>query len=190
VHGDEKSGPIALLALVRQLKRIRHVRLLLFPVVNPYGFERGQRRSAGRVDLNRHAADPRPPQEARAILASLRRYSLAAFLSLHEDDVLARPYLHGYAHDERGTGIVTSIANTINRSHPLARNRRIHGLRNERGVILSPSRDGSFEDALHRSGAPVSICFEVPDRMPFARMIQTNIDAINALLAVVSPLSP
>jgi len=184
IHGDENSGPMAILELLRKRPSwfMNGPRLILFPVVNPYGYDRGQRRNGQRLDLNRHFNDRPLAGEPRLIMSALKHETVDAFLSIHEDDELAQPYLYSYANSERARTIVRSVRNDIDKRFPVSRHQVIYGQRASRGLIKRPKSDGSFDERMHRDGVPVSLCLETPDKISFSDMIQLNIIVVHSLL--------
>jgi hypothetical protein len=102
LHGDERSGPIALLqwleaALPGSLVSAS-VPLWLAPLLNAHGWNRREREWNSH-DLNGcfHPATPAP--FLAEVMDDLRVCPPAFFLDLHEDSGWAEPYLFGYTEE-------------------------------------------------------------------------------------------
>ena len=53
IHGDEISGPLALLEMIRQPDCFDAFDVTMFPILNPNGLARGVRTNRDEIDLNR-----------------------------------------------------------------------------------------------------------------------------------------
>jgi len=85
MHGDEPSGPLALLALLKEGFFDDRFHWLICPVLNPTGLAAGTRENARGIDQNRDYCRCQT-EEVCAHLAWLKRQQVPAlFLSLHED---------------------------------------------------------------------------------------------------------
>lgn len=84
IHGDEPSGPLALLQLLEE-NRWPDANLWMVPCLNPPGFELNQRENADGIDLNRDYRHLRTAEVAAhaAWLQAQPRFDLT--LILHED---------------------------------------------------------------------------------------------------------
>src|ERR1700722_19653910 len=58
IHGDEISGPLALIEMLRLPDFFRDFNTVIFPILNPDGLARGIRENAAGIDLNRDYRDP------------------------------------------------------------------------------------------------------------------------------------
>lgn len=84
-HGDEPSGPQALLALLKEDFFDDRFHWLICPVLNPTGLEAGTRENAAGIDLNRDYCVCET-QEVCAHISWLKQQAVPQlFLSLHED---------------------------------------------------------------------------------------------------------
>jgi predicted deacylase len=106
VHGDERSGPLALLEWVSfhnapLIPPDRQVWLL--PLLNDEGWDANRREWHG-LDLNRSfLSQETPPELVRPIMDEWRAQLPDMFLDLHEDsDNPGHPYLFRYPGDEHG----------------------------------------------------------------------------------------
>jgi hypothetical protein len=85
IHGDEVSGPFAILEMLRQPAFFSAFEVTLFPMLNPDGLVRNLRENSTGIDLNRDYRTPKSPEVAGHIeaLKTLGRFDGA--MMLHED---------------------------------------------------------------------------------------------------------
>ena len=85
IHGDERTGPIALYELVRDSLLDPRYSYRLWPCMNPTGFDRGTRGNSEGIDLNRTFGRGGSSPEAKAILTATRDHRYVLSLDLHDD---------------------------------------------------------------------------------------------------------
>lgn len=85
MHGDEPSGPQALLALLKEGFFDERCHWLICPVLNPSGIAAGTRENAGGIDLNRDYCVCETVEICAHINWLKKQKVPALFLSLHED---------------------------------------------------------------------------------------------------------
>lgn len=86
IHGDEPSGPLAILHLLRHDLLPRDMSLTLFPLLNPAGMTLNQRENPAGIDLNRdykRFAAPETAAHREWLVRKPRRWDLN--ICLHED---------------------------------------------------------------------------------------------------------
>jgi protein MpaA len=85
IHGDEISGPLALLKMIRQPDFFADFDVTIFPILNPNGLARGTRMNRDEIDLNRDYRNSRSLEIKDHIqtLRTLGRFD--ASMMLHED---------------------------------------------------------------------------------------------------------
>jgi hypothetical protein len=94
IHGDEISGPIALLEMLRRSDFFMNHETTIFPILNPDGLAQSTRGNADGVDLNRDYREPKSAEIAShvATLQTLGRFDAA--MLLHEDFEGTGAYLY------------------------------------------------------------------------------------------------
>jgi hypothetical protein len=113
-HGDEPSGPYAVVSLLEDkqfLGALNTIELTVLPLVNPSGFLAGTRTNKEGKDLNRWFFDKNKrgtPAEVLAIKRELRRASFDLVISLHEDEDTRAFYLYDTGHG-RSHSLVRSV---------------------------------------------------------------------------------
>jgi protein MpaA len=85
IHGDEISGPLALLEMIRRPGFFAGFDVMIFPILNPNGLARGLRANWDEIDLNRdyRALKSREIASHVETLLTLGRFDAA--IMLHED---------------------------------------------------------------------------------------------------------
>lgn len=138
IHGEEPAGVEAILSwLESPSPGWDDIDWVIWPCINPYGWERNQRRSRQGVDINRQFRGRTRCEHARLIkrLVSGRRFAVS--LELHED-VDGRGY-YLYEGCRRRTPIAAAILAQVQRIMALDPRPRIDGHRADgRGLILRP----------------------------------------------------
>ena len=135
IHGDERSGPLAILRFIEEGSCVEDINWYLIPLLNPVGARRGIRGNADEMDINRDYRMLRTP-ECAAHVTWLRctapRFDLC--LCLHEDSDVSGFYLY-----EQNPLQVRSAASAIlaaaARFCSIDSSRAIEGYPNYEGVI-------------------------------------------------------
>ncbi len=82
IHGDELAGPLAVLKWLKEYDSLS-VRVLVLPILNPFGFDKNIRYNSRQQDINRKFCDPLVA-EAKSIYELIKSYNVSFFCSLHE----------------------------------------------------------------------------------------------------------
>jgi len=114
-HGNEPSGKEASLIAARILLNdnsdiLKHLDLILVPQVNPDGAEKGIRRNANDMDLNRNHVILSEP-ESIALHKLFLRWMPEVTLDIHESNAVKKNWIdHGYIKDaDEMLGTVTNL---------------------------------------------------------------------------------
>lgn len=165
VHGDERSGPQAILSWLE--KQTPYLfpgpdrGLIVVPLVNDLGWDANCRDWNG-IDLNRSFHLPGAPNFLREILNLLVTARPQIFLDLHEDDYIEKPYV--FRLEGENDHLSAHLAAAL-------------GFQ-ESSWAWEPVWDGSAEVVLRRSGCHNSMTLEVPFDLPLENRVAWNIQAI------------
>ena len=85
IHGDEISGPLALLEMIRHPGFFAGFEVTIFPILNPNGLARGLRTNRDEIDLNRDYRNSRSLEIKSHIETLLTLGRFDASMMLHED---------------------------------------------------------------------------------------------------------
>jgi len=144
VHGDEPSGPLALLNLLESEFFDDRAVWFLMPLLNPTGFERGIRENDQSIDLNRDYRH-RQTQEVAAHVHWLQyqpRFDVS--FCLHEDWEATGFYLYELNPD-RLPSLAEPIVARVGRKFPIDLHEIIDG-RPASGGIIRPESDPVLRD--------------------------------------------
>lgn len=195
IHGDEISGPIALLEMLRQADFFAAFEATIFPLLNPDGLARGVRGNATGIDLNRDYRGSKSPEIASHIeaLKTLGRFDAA--MMLHEDFEGVGAYLYEL-NDALSTTLGSEIIAAMGRHVPIDLRPEIEEFPAHGGVISR--RDivalrGPIEDrpdwpeALYLSvhHTKVSYTTETPKPFPLEQRVQAQIAAVYTLIGAL-----
>lgn len=143
IHGEEPAGPEAVLKFVEQVKVPKDVFVMIFPCVNPYGFNRGSRRNAFRQDINRRFCDKLLSNEAKTVYGLLKSNPVDLFVSLHEWS--GKDGFYMYASDKIKKKELLEIPKLASKWFTVFNNRKVNGEDVDGGIIWHP--DEGYQDA-------------------------------------------
>lgn len=185
IHGDEPAGVAAVLQWLEGLPELGPclpaAELVIFPCLNPSGYERNRRINDDGVDLNRQYKNPRAPIEVRAVRNALGRLSdgpgggrFDLSIEFHEDVDSPGFYLYELIGHRRpiGRALITAAARRL----PINGANTIEGTDAEAGIIRRDrravrQRRSRWPHALYlfHLGTPHCLTFETPVSVPLAR---------------------
>lgn len=185
LHGDEPAGCVALVqfltGIVAEPERAAGYELLVYPVVNPTGYEDGTRCNRSGRDLNREFWRSSLEPEVRILEHELRRSAFAGVITLHADDTCEGHYgySHGRALDDALLRPALLAAEAV-----LPRDRRavIDGFNAREGVI-----DDCFHGILsappEQDPRPFNLIFETPAQVALDLQVRANVAALDAIVS-------
>lgn len=164
LHGDERSGPIALLQLMERasLTLPRDYNLVIVPLVNDLGWDQ-RRREWKKLDLNRAIGLEIAPVFLREIAARLESMRPPGFIDLHEDSEVAYAYLYRFVRDdERFARALEQVLDA--RDEPWDQD---------------PSWIGASECHVREHGARLAVTLEAPPSWPLEKRVEWQTRAID-----------
>ena len=192
IHGDEVSGPFALLEMLRQADFFKAFEVTMFPMLNPEGLVRNVRENAVGIDLNR---DYRHSKSAEIlghieVLKTLGRFDAA--MMLHEDFEGVGAYVFEL-NDEDPPVLGQKIIAAMARHVPIDTRTEIDEFPSRNGVISR--RDiarlrGPIENRpdwpeaiyLSMNHTKMSYTTETPKPFPLTQRVQAQIAAVETVL--------
>jgi murein peptide amidase A len=195
IHGDEVSGPRALLEMLRRPDFFAAFDVTIFPMLNPDGLVRNVRGNADGIDLNRDYRNSKSTEIASHIeaLKTLGRFDAA--MMLHEDWEGIGAYLY-----ELNDGLPPSLGGEIiaamGRHVPIDLRPEIEEAPAHGGIISRRdllAKLGRFEDRpdwpeaiyLSVNHTKVSFTTETPKPFPIGQRVQAQIAAVETLLGTL-----
>ncbi len=200
IHGDEISGPLALLELLRRPDFFAGFDVTMFPILNPDGLVKNLRTNADGIDLNRDYRNSKSAEIRSHIqaLESLGRYPAA--MMLHEDFEGVGAYLYELNEELRPT-LGHEIIAAMGRHVPIDLRLEIEEATAHGGVLSRKDLIAKFGSIEERPEWPEAIYLmlhhtrvayttETPKPFPLAARVAAQIAAVQTLMgAVKSPAS-
>jgi len=170
-HGEENSGPWALLHFIKYAKDLlKNASVSFLPIENVRGFK-VHRRNDGTGQPTNWVLDKKGKMRDRGEISKilkdnfklLRSCSKDGLLNLHEDNESTGFYL--YVNGNINSPIVKSMLETGKQYFDFKRDgeytdNRTYELKNG---IIDNLQDGSLDDALYKNGTVLTITLEIPD---------------------------
>jgi hypothetical protein len=191
-HGEEPASP---LAFFKNYKRIsecaekHRVNLVIYPLVNPWGFDRNKRRNREGLGCNdnwvHQVKGERIAEEVKAISRDLKKYQPAIFASLHEEDGSREFYLFSFGDRKYEKPLFQAVAKHFSI--------RPDGKYEDGKLIVKngavyDQHDDSAEDFLSHRGCKFTCCTETPSCWPLPLRIKCNTDLILRLIELSGKL--
>ncbi len=203
IHGDEVSGPLALLEMIRQPGFFAGFDVTMFPILNPNGLARGVRTNRDEIDLNRDYRNSRSLEIKGHIETLLTLGRFDASMMLHEDYEGIGAYLYEL-NDTLDPGLGTKIIAAMGLHVPIDLRPEIEESPARGGVIWRRdiiAKLGQIEDlpewpeaiylAVHHTDVVHTI--ETPKPFPIEARVKAHITAVetlmNALKKKINPSS-
>jgi protein MpaA len=192
IHGDEISGPLALLEMIRQPDSFDAFDVTMFPIVNPNGLARGVRTNRDEIDLNRDYRNSRSLEIKGHIETLLTLGRFDASMMLHEDYEGIGAYLYEL-NDTLDPGLGASIIAAMGLHVPIDLRPEIEEAPARGGVISRrdlATKLGRLEDRPEWAEATyltvyhteVSYTIETPKPFPIKARVNAHIAAVETLM--------
>jgi len=195
IHGDEISGPLALLELLRRPGFFAGFNLTLFPILNPDGLAKNLRGNAGGIDLNRDYRNSKSPEILSHIAALETLGRFTATMMLHEDFEGIGAYLYEL-NDELRPTLGREIITAMGRHVPIDERPIIEEVRAQGGVLQRSDLVAKLGPIEQREDWPeaiyltmhhtrVSYTTETPKPFPLPDRVAAQIAAVQTLMDAV-----
>jgi murein peptide amidase A len=192
IHGDEISGPLALLEMIRQPGFFADFKVTMFPILNPNGLASGLRMNWEKIDLNRDYRTCRSPEVQGHIEALLTLGRFDASMLLHEDYEGIGAYLYEL-NEALEPGLGAKIIASMGLHLPIDLRSEIDETTSHGGVISLrdlAAKLGRLEDRLEWAEGTylrayhtgVSYTVETPKPFPIEARVKAHIAAVETLM--------
>ena len=164
VHGNETAGSHAILKYLEESKTPKNVRVLMYPVVNPIGFEHSTRTATSRLNINRQFHKNELDYESKLLRNSLLREKIDFLHTFHEEQY-AGFYL--YYGNKKNKTMCREIVKIAKEFFPIDKRKLIYGDKSESGLVFvdmddkKPQNKNSLEAWIAKQGINY-ICTEMP----------------------------
>lgn len=187
IHGNEIAGPYAVIKLMRDFdfSRYKNLKIIFFPIANPYGFIKKIRRNGMNCDINRHFCEKNLKHENRLLYDAIKKEDILFFHSLHED--LDRHNFYIYAFEKSGKEQdreqkeYERIIKIAKKHFQVDAGASIYQDKANHGIIIN-EHDGSFEDRMFKEGVPYSICTETSGKLKLKRRIMLDLELMRSII--------
>ncbi|HRY62808.1 MAG TPA: DUF2817 domain-containing protein [Candidatus Paceibacterota bacterium] len=181
IHGNEPAGPWAVIEFLKKFspKKYRGPRMVIVPVMNPFGFENNKRRNAVGIDINRHFRDSRLRGDNKLIYDNIKDENVFFFHSMHEDPDVKKFYAYGY--EEKPEKIYRDVVKVGGGFFKINKSKKIYGDVSENGLVLN-DKGGSLENRLVHDRIPFILCTETPGKEPFEKRTRANAKIMKKVL--------
>jgi murein peptide amidase A len=192
IHGDEISGPLALLEMLRKPDFFAAFDVTIFPILNPDGLAKNLRENAGGIDLNRDYRNSKSAEILSHIEALVTLGQFDGAMMLHEDYEGIGAYLFEL-NDELYPTLGHDIIAAMGRHVPIDLRPEIDEMPSHGGVISRKdivALRGPIEErpdwpeALYLSvnHTKASYTTETPKPFPLEQRVQAQVAAVRTLL--------
>jgi len=181
-HGDEPFAITTLLKWIRQPIQFPEFNYYIFPVCNPYGYEKSYRDNGNRQDTNNDAnfvKDSKVPE--LAILYENFPQTVDLILDLHGDTGKEKCY--GYEHRSESLPSIAEKALIENDNLlPYERTKTIYKVPLHNGILTPPKWDVGIEGFMEKLGVEYTITLELPGKFDGQKRTEGGIAIINSIL--------
>jgi predicted deacylase len=171
IHGNEIAGPLSVLRILSSLIHDlpQGFRYVVYPMINPSGFDLRQRFDADGRDLNaiyEGTLKSQNYEEVQVFFEDVQKFApFEALMALHEDSDLEKFYMYGLG--EENLQFYHAICAYARTWVEPWNNAEIYGCHSDDfGLILATARDHAFDGALYKMElAKIAYTLETPGKL-------------------------
>jgi len=151
IHGDEPAGVYAALEFAEKHAQAYNgnFSFVIFPCLNPWGFDKGEHRNPNQFNLNREFQKKWPEKEVRLLKAALEARKYCFSVDMHEDDPRQRIDDFKISENPNGFHLFEAcpqeailgrkiISALKSRGFPICNREMIYWDKNDNGLIWEP----------------------------------------------------
>lgn len=181
-HGNESFGITILLKWIKQPLLFSNFNYYIFPICNPFGYEKNRRTNGNRQDTNNDTnfiKDSKVPE--LAILYEEFPRTADLILDVHGD--VDKSELYCYEHKSENLPSIAEKSLIENDTLiPYLKTKTIYKIPVNNGVIIPPKEDIGIEGFLEKLGIQYSLTLELPGKLDGQRRAEGGVAIINSLL--------
>ena len=205
IHGDEPAGVEALFAIIESGGfldgYLQSFDFMIFPCVNPAGYENDKRETPDGIDLNRQFKLPAPPQEVTYIKKMTQEVPFSLHIDFHEDIDASGFYLYEVV-QAAGLPFGEKIIDAVSGKYPINLQEKIEGRMAINGIIRREEQNLSsgFHEILesnlywpmvfyfYSKGTSHAFTFETPVHLQMTERIEIHKTAFSTALESLDPI--
>jgi hypothetical protein len=181
-HGDEPFAVTTLLKWLKQPIIFPDFNYYIFPIINPFGYEKNSRNNGNRQDTNNDInfiKDSKVPE--LAILYEQFPQTADLILDIHGDT--GKEEVYAYEHKSENLPSIAENALVENDNIiPYAKTQTIYKIPVHNGIIIPPPYDQGIELFMEKLGVSYTITLELPGKFEGQKRTEGGIKIINSIL--------
>ena len=181
-HGEESYAINVLLQWLKQPIMFPDFNYYIYPVCNPYGYEKNYRNNGNRQETNNdtHFMKNSKVPELAILFEEFPR-TADLILDIHGDTDKSEVYC--YEHKAEHLPSIAEKALIENDNIiPYLKTKTIYKSPLKNGIIVPPKYDIGLEGFLEKLGVKYSLTLEMPKKMEGQKMVQGGIAIVNSIL--------
>ena len=181
-HGEEPMPSLSIFKnykLISETAKKHRVNLVIYPLVNPWGFDRNKRLNRKGLNCNSnwiHREKGAVADEVKIISKDIKKLKPLIFANMHED---AEKNFYIFSFGDRG--YENHLIDVGKKYFPILQDGKYGALEVKNGVVFN-HHDGSAEDFMFHCGCKFSCCTETPSSRSSIKRIKCNRDLILRLI--------
>lgn len=183
-HGEEPMPSLAIFKnykLISETAKKHRVNLVIYPIINPWGFDRDKRLNRKGLNCNSnwiHKEKGVVADEVKIISKDIKKLKPLIFASIHEDDETEKEFYIFSFGDKRYENHLIEVGEKY---FPILQDGKYGDIKVKNGVVFN-HHDGSAEDFMFHRGCKFSCCTETPSAQSSFKRINCNRDLILRLI--------
>ena len=191
IHGEEAAGPLAIIKylpeILAEVKK-RNIKLIIYPMVNFYGFERNKRFNKEKISCNSFWIHEKGKmaKESALVKKDILKYKAKYSISMHENGEMKKRYSFFYAFGD--IKAAQNLVKAASSKMPVLK-KGFSGKDGENKIIngiVYNWHDGTFEDFMFHQGTKASICSETALKSDLKLRMSTDYIFIKEMIKIAS----
>jgi predicted deacylase len=201
IHGNEITGPLSIIHMIRDIIHDLplHFRYVIYPMINPTGFDLRQRFDSDGRDLNAIYSTTLKSHnycEVQEFYDDILKFTpFEAVITLHEDSDRDKFYMYGLGKENQD--FYHAICEFAKTWIPAWANGEIEGsFTDEHGLVMATARDHAYDGALYKKGlTKLAYTLETPGKLDIhfrvnmmVQLVLLSVHMLNSRHWMTSPL--
>jgi len=183
-HGEESIGVRVMLRFLQEFNTelLGYYNMIIFPVVNPFGYVYNCRKNgANKYGNSGFMKEEALTEESKLIRENVPN-KIDLFIDIHSDRDKNGFYIYERKRPDAKSLAESSLKELERKKMPIINSETVYQEKCVNGVIISPIKDGSMDDAMFGRGAIYSLCIEIPGKISEDQQIIGGLLLINSIL--------